>query len=64
MAQKSVKFDVLHNMTLAQLLSELRGIPGQARVSTHTTKGDRPWESDSTSMTITWDEPAKPGGIV
>lgn len=64
MAKKSVKFDLPYNMTLTQLLAEVRGVPGQALVSTHTMKGDRPWESNVTSMTVTWDEPARPGGVL
>lgn len=46
------------DQTVASLRALLQGVPDDATWEAHVTKGDRPWESDSTTVTVTWTEEA------
>jgi hypothetical protein len=39
-----------------ELAQALQGIPPGATYDIHHSQGDRPWESDTYSITIEWDE--------
>lgn len=57
MARKTVAFSVKHDTTVGDVMRELRGIPSQARVHVRHTPGDRPWESATDEIEVTWTEP-------
>lgn len=44
-----------HQMTLAELLQQFEGIPMEAVISVSHTAGDRPWDSDSYRLQISFD---------
>jgi hypothetical protein len=52
---QSVKFDA-SGLTAGKLQEALASVPPEAKVDIHTTKGDRPWESDYHTITVSWSE--------
>jgi hypothetical protein len=53
---KSTTIPMPYNMTAFDLISVLERVPKSARVSVYTSQGDRPWESDSHRLEVTWTE--------
>lgn len=50
------RIQVPHGTTVAQLRAALEALPAQARVAVRSTPGDRPWESGSDTLEITYEE--------
>ena len=54
----NLEFQMEPDLTLDDLvkLKENGAVPGGAKVSVRVSKGDRPWESDTTHMKLSWTE--------